>query len=628
MIRGSATASTQIAIVGLGPRGLSVLERIVAHLRAAPLVRPAVVHVIDPKEHGLGTHHVRQPDHLLINTVASQITMFADASVAMDGPLIEGPDLASWARAQGYRRIGSRFLRLGAVEAGEPIDDNDYVPRRLLGEYLAWVCDGLVRSAPPCLSIRFHRQLAVDIEPRPDGRSRVILDGGFPLDCDWVFLTIGHGSNRPSAEEREFVEFVKRNEARNPHLAFFRSCYPLADLEAIAPATRVAVQGLGLSAHDVIAELTVGRNGEFSEEDGRLVYHTSGREPKLLLFSRQSLPFAARGVNQKGPSGQYKAAFLTDEFVARLQGGWRQLDFMEEVWPILKKEMAFAYRIAATGVAVEPAAFVPTAEERTAIDRLFQPLPEGLPDLSTFRDFVRRFLAEDLRAAAGGNVSNPMKAASDVLRDIRDTLRLCVDWGGLTPQSHRDFMEQLVPVMNRIAVGPPLRRNRELAALMEAGVVVVGGAPGARLRANECDARFEIVSSRPGCSDADIEPADVLVKARIDHFWPEEDDSPLVRSLLARGLVRPYRNGSYHPGGIEIDRDYHPVDGSGCGLGRVFALGNLTEGPNFYTYVLPRPGVNSRFLRDSDRCVAQMLAAVRASDAARATERGTDPCPT
>jgi uncharacterized NAD(P)/FAD-binding protein YdhS len=609
--------STQIAIIGLGPRGLSVLERIVAHLRSAPLAQPVVVHVIDPKEHGLGTHHVRQPDHLLINTVASQITMYTDPTVVMDGPLVEGPDLASWARAHGYRRIGSRFLPLGMVEEGEPIDDNDYVPRCLLGKYLAWVCDVLVREAPSGLSIRFYRRQAVDLAPRDDGSTRVILDGAFTLDCDWVFLTIGHSANRPTREERELAAFVQRNKARNATLAFFRSCYPLDALEAIAPRTRVAVQGFGLSAHDVIAELTVGRNGEFAEENGRLVYRASRREPQLLLFSRQSLPFSARGINQKGPSGQYRAAFLTDAFVAGLQSGCRQIDFMGEVWPTLHKEMAFAYRIAATGAVVDPATFTPTEQESAAIERLFHPLPpQSFADLRAFRALVREFLDEDLRAAAEGNVSGPAKAASDVLRDVRDTLRLCVDWLGLMPESHRAFMETLVPIMNRIAVGPPLQRNRQLAALIEAGVVFVGGAPGARLRPNDAEARFEIVSSFAGRPDVAVEPADVLVKARIDHFWPEESESPLMQALLARGLVRPYRNGDYHPGGIDVDRNYHPVDASGVARNRIFALGILAEGPNFYTYVLPRPGVNSRFLRDSDRCVAQMLSAVRASETA------------
>lgn len=39
-------------------------------------------------------------------------------------------------------------------------------------------------------------------------------------------------------------------------------------------------------------------------------------------------------------------------------------------------------------------------------------------------------------------------------------------------------------------------------------------------------------------------------------------------------------------------------------------------GPDPFTYGLPRPGVNARLLRDADRRVARMRAAVRASDTA------------
>ena len=50
----------------------------------------------------------------------------------------------------------------------------------------------------------------------------------------------------------------------------------------ISPQAVVAIQGLGLTGHDVIAELTVGRGGRFAETGSRLRYLPSGREPRLL----------------------------------------------------------------------------------------------------------------------------------------------------------------------------------------------------------------------------------------------------------------------------------------------------------------------------------------------------------
>jgi hypothetical protein len=42
--------TSRICIVGLGPRGLSVLERLAANARAAVPRHPVVVHVVDPRE--------------------------------------------------------------------------------------------------------------------------------------------------------------------------------------------------------------------------------------------------------------------------------------------------------------------------------------------------------------------------------------------------------------------------------------------------------------------------------------------------------------------------------------------------------------------------------------------------
>lgn len=87
---------------------------------------------------------------------------------------------------------------------------------------------------------------------------------------------------------------------------------------------------------------------------------------------------------------------------------------------------------------------------------------------------------------------------------------------------------------------------------------------------------------------------DVLIKARLDSFSVLHDDSPLIHNLITQGIIRPFINQGYHPGGIDIDRNQHPISSEGEAQKSLWALGVLAEGPNFYTYVLPRPQVNSR----------------------------------
>jgi hypothetical protein len=54
--------------------------------------------------------------------------------------------------------------------------------------------------------------------------------------------------------------------------------------------------------------------------------------------------------------------------------------------------------------------------------------------------------------------------------------------------------------------------------------------------------------------------------------------------MLKRGLSRPYYNGVFHPGGIDIDRNGQPLDGQGAVLPNVWALGYPAEGAHYYTH--------------------------------------------
>ncbi|MBB1268575.1 FAD/NAD(P)-binding protein [Shewanella sp. SR44-3] len=81
---------TNIGIIGAGPRGLSILERIVA-LSLSYQEEKINIIIFDPYLPGSGCHTLEQPDYLLVNTVAEQITMFADDSVTEAKNVLSGP---------------------------------------------------------------------------------------------------------------------------------------------------------------------------------------------------------------------------------------------------------------------------------------------------------------------------------------------------------------------------------------------------------------------------------------------------------------------------------------------------------------------------------------------------------
>ena len=111
---------------------------------------------------------------------------------------------------------------------------------------------------------------------------------------------------------------------------------------------------------------------------------------------------------------------------------------------------------------------------RTSCGRCASVSSRRWPSSGLFDALVRA----DLREAEAGNLGSPVKAATDVLRDTREALRSAVEYGGLTPASHRYFVEEFNAVTNRISFGPPRRRNLEYLALHAAGIIDIAGGPG------------------------------------------------------------------------------------------------------------------------------------------------------
>src|SRR5262249_17831615 len=136
------SAVVSIALVGAGPRGTSVLERLCAS--APELLPPGVrltVHVVDPAPPGPGrVWRTAQSPELLMTTVAGQVTLFTDDSVDCSGPIRRGPSLHEWA-------------------AGE-VGPDDYPTRAHYGRYLEWVFAHLVERAPQAVRVEAHRARA------------------------------------------------------------------------------------------------------------------------------------------------------------------------------------------------------------------------------------------------------------------------------------------------------------------------------------------------------------------------------------------------------------------------------------------------------------------------------------
>jgi uncharacterized NAD(P)/FAD-binding protein YdhS len=608
----------RIGIIGMGPRGLTVLERIVANERQQCSGEIEVL-LFDPNAPGPGCHDPGQSDIHLVNTVAGQLTVFADPSALDAGPVMHGPSFFEWLQEQGGRSANGLLTHARA-------SSDAYYARGLFGRYLMWAFRYICALAPPHVKVILKRT-TVQRAHRDDDGAWVLDTLDATLRVSHLFLTTGH--TKPARIPRIIPP---RSAEQGRGTLVVDDPYPIATkLSPAAPGMVVAVEGMGLTTFDVLGELTLGRGGQFvsGAKAGEQRYIRSGREPKIIMFCRSGIPLSARAVNQKGVSNQYRARFLLIEKLRALRAQ-RKLDFHADVLPLLLADMEYAYydayfrerRDAVKAVlfcnqlsSSDPsrrqaliARHVP-AEDRLSWDQLAAPVPEhALAGRDTFHRWLIGYLQRDVCEAGKGNVDSPLKAACDVLRDLRDNLRAAIEFGGLNEASHRWVLAEFMPVMNRLAVGPPSSRISEMLALMEAGVLEADYGPGAVVRESASGGRMHIAASGWAGHQAEI---DVLVKARVSMHSPVHDASKLLQGLLQDGYVRPYYNGSFHPGGIEIDRRHNWVAANGSVIDNAWALGIPTEGIKFCTFVIPRPGVNSTALVDAGRAVAQLLASIR-----------------
>lgn len=655
-----AVDAVVVCVIGAGPRGLSVLERLCAN--AGEAGRPIVVHLVDPYPPGPGAvWRTDQPSELLMNTVASQVTLFTDDSVPCAGPSVAGPSLYEWARA----------LEPGAypppvLAEARRLGPDTYPTRAFHGRYLEWVFQHLLRTAPPEITVHTHRTTAIALadedERSPAVRQTVTLaDGERLTGLDAVVLALGHGQLTPGAEERDLRSFAARHAdtgtggsvGAGPRthtrthtrtrigagVSYVGPANPAdADLSGIRPGTPVALRGLGLNFFDQLALLTEGRGGTFKQgdQDGQgagLVYIPSGNEPVLYAGSRRGVPYHARGENEKGALGRHHPRFLTPEVIAGLRR--RPVGFRSDIWPLIDREVRTVYYEAWLRAAQGPSAaaeFVQSSvsgrdDESVLLDRYDVPPDERwdwrrverpygdrhFTDRADFRHWLLAYLRQDVTAARLGNVSGPLKAALDALRDLRNEVRLVVDHGGVSGESYRAELDGWYTPLNAFtSIGPPAFRIEQLIALIEAEVLQLVG-PGMRVRPTDGGSGLD----GPGfLVDAEgVSQPPVLVRALVEARLPDIDlrrsADPLLRGLLAEGGCVPYRPGgheAHETGGIAVsDGAPRLLDASGRAHPRRFAFGVPTEGVRWVTAVGIRPGVGSVTLEDSDAIARAVL---------------------
>ncbi|MFB6778551.1 FAD/NAD(P)-binding protein [Streptomyces sp. NPDC056352] len=578
-----------LVVVGAGPRGTGLIERIAANAPELYEGRRLDIHLVDPHPPGGGRIWRRDQSPLLwMNSMAEDVTMFTDDTVQQEGPVRPGPALHAWAAdvREGRVTIRTEPELLAEIRA---LGGQSFPSRRLQSAYLGWVYEQAVSTLPQGITVHEHRGRALRVTGPRGGRQRVWLQGrDEPLTADLVVLTIGHLDAEPAPEHVELAEFAERHGLVHLPPDFTAD----SDLSVLQAGEPVIVRGFGLAFIDLMVLLTEGRGGRY--ENG--AYLPSGKEPVLYVGSRRGVPYHSKiGYGWQGerpPLPRFLGPDRTEELLSRSE----PLDFRRDVWPLVDKELGYAHyhrlftaHAERTTVdwpvfeekyaAADPdspelhaliAAAVPDPADRLDLDALDRPLDKvRYPSYDALQQGLRDYITADLDRRHDPAHSEDLAVFLGLLTAYGQLMRL----GDIGSWWHGFF--------SYLASGPPGPRLHQLLALSRAGVVRFLGA-GTTVDADEERGIFRAGSATvPG----EWIEARALVEARLPEPSRERTRSPILQALYedgaaatATGLL------SVHPDdGRILGRDGRPHP-------RRFALGPHTTARASGAFTRPRTG--------------------------------------
>jgi uncharacterized NAD(P)/FAD-binding protein YdhS len=637
-----------IAFIGGGPRTAGVLERLAAS-RPGLFDGPLHIHIVEPYEPGSGRiWRYDQSPGLLLNSTAADVTMFTDASVACDGPPVDGPGLATWA-------AGVLDGSIRDVPALEPhllaqlqsLTPSSFPTRQLQSKYLEWFFRRSVAALGPDVTVTVHRDTATAVTPvstsvgttaeSDAGAHRVRLASGAEVLADVVVYALGHTDSLPDDESARLSDFAARHGGFHAPPSYTTD----VDYSGIKAGQDVIVSGMGLGFVDLLVLLFEGRGGRFEEAaDGELKYVPSGAEPSLWVGSRRGVPYHSKISSVVRGEPFSRPRYFTAEAVDALLAKHQELDFRSQLWPLIAKDAGYAYyRELFTGYPArvsgnwkefearfdavdwystareELVAFsIPDAALRLDLEALDHPLSGcAFADHEAVQRSVAAYIQHDLALRTSPD-------HSETLALFTALLFVYMDLGRLVPQERLNAQSQQAihgwwhGFFSFVDSGPPSHRLREMLALHRAGFLKFLG-PGMWVRTDESTGRFVAGSFQSPV----VVDASAYIEARLPSASVERSANPALADLHDAGWGTEQRlltsEGPHSTGKLLVSGNHQVLSPVGTAQKTLFAVGPWTSGWGAGAFA--RPNTNAAPFRENDALARQILTTVAA---ARPTE--------
>ena len=561
-----------IAVVGMGPRGTAVLERLVAASTTDAWQGRITVHCIDPHV-GLGGSVWRhdQSPVLLMNTTTAQTTQYPDASTHPTLPVLHSETLAEHAAAAG----------LGAA---------DFSPRAGFGRYLAHVLDQAEADADPArLRIIRHRAEVIDAIGGEDAPVTLRLSTGARITADAAVFALGHLATALGPRSRQYALGAERH-----GLLHVPPMNPLeVDYGALLGRERIAVLGMGLNFYDLIGMLTHTAGGEFVPDENAtcgLRYLPGGEEPQLLVGSRSGMVYRPKPDLGDVLPEPWEPRVLTGERVLELAVRPAGIDHDTAVLPLIMAEMERALRTAG---------HTELASEEN-LRRILFPFGRAGGAVPGAHDRTVAVLRHALEDAAAPDPA--WLLLYRVLTAMKQQVNRLVDLGAYTTDAYELSIDRVV--RNAFASwtsGPPLLRARQVLALVDAGLLRFAG-PGMSVQIDNAAARFRVTT---GADSPDV-LCDGVFEAHLPSVNLPAFTSPLVAAWRERGEVRRDQwlsrgSGTHIPtGAIDVAGLYSPIAEDGRIFSRRLMLGVPVSTAQPGSAITAEPGTGAQLLRHAE----------------------------
>ncbi len=659
-----------LAIIGGGPRGISVLERIVAAAPTLPTSLPLDVHLVDDTEPGAGrVWRTDQTRTLCMNTLADAVTLFTEPGSTVALPVLEGPTMYEWIQLHRGEPLeatvdpnGAKSALVAAHPAALPEAyaaelaasvPESHPSRALYGEYLRWVLSVVLElAAGPVASedggrvtVTLHTATATEISSE-DAADRIVLSTGEEILADATVLALGWTDTTDDAMEA----FTDTAVSTYPGLTWVRPGNPadqdICSIDSFADSgEEVLVRGLGMGFFDVMAMLTIDRGGRFvpdPQSRSGLTYEPCGAEPHLLVASHHGYPYQPKPVYGTLPPAAVMPRFAAAKAAVPADAPADSVDFDATLWPAILRDAQEAYYrvLLGSGSDQDPETLdqviaVIDAPDADPWSLHTDPRLDGLVtaeqrfDLPFHADPVARFAAngiatgptiDELTAMIADNLAldltealrgrdSAVKAGLQVIGSARKPAGIVDQPNRYTTASRRGGLAELKRVGQMVGSGPPAFRTAELLCLVDAGYLrFLGGHPTIVI---DPEAPAFLASS-PSSGEEQVSST-TLVDAWLHKPDVQVSTDPLTKSLRSSGRLRTWKRGDGTPTRApEVDLTSTRVVGaSGEVDPRVHMIGIPLQEVRADMTISPMPRTDPLMLQETDAAAASVLRVVK-----------------